>query len=224
LSGLKWGETVLLGFTAYRYKRRAVPVRCGPPPFDRPLSWLTLQPQTKGATIKGLGCELETQLALIERTVVEVTVTTASVPGPPAQPVQYVVAAGPQYKNGLGTAALVCGIVGLVFALIPIIGIFFGLILGILAIVFGAIGISRVNRNVANNRGSAVAGLVIGIIAFVLAIIAWTVIYAAADSLNNSLDHLDSVNANSTAFQHAQNIVDNKEHTLISRGEFIGNW
>jgi uncharacterized membrane protein YvlD (DUF360 family) len=156
---------------------------------------------------------------------VEVTVTAASVPGSPVSPAQPVyVVGGTQFKNGMGTAALVCGIIGLVFAIIPIVGMFLGLPLGILAVVFGAVGISRVRRNVANNGGSAVAGLITGILAVVLAIIAWTLIYAAANSVNDNLNHLDSASASSTRFQHDQKIVDQQEHTLISRAEFIGNW
>ena len=61
--------------------------------------------------------------------------------------------------KGMSVAALVCGIVGLFFG---------GLILGPLAIVFGAIGMRR------DGRGMAIAGLVCGIVAtlFSLLIIA----------------------------------------------------
>ncbi|MDC3032165.1 DUF4190 domain-containing protein [Bacteroidota bacterium] len=52
--------------------------------------------------------------------------------------------------KGMSVAALVCGIVGLFFG---------GLILGPLAIVFGAIGMKR------DGRGMAIAGLVCGIVA-----------------------------------------------------------
>ena len=52
--------------------------------------------------------------------------------------------------KGMGVAALVCGIVGLFFG---------GLILGPLAIIFGAIGMKR------DGRGMAIAGLVCGIVA-----------------------------------------------------------
>ena len=50
----------------------------------------------------------------------------------------------------MSVAALVCGIVGLFFG---------GLILGPLAIIFGAIGMKR------DGRGMAIAGLVCGIVA-----------------------------------------------------------
>ena len=53
----------------------------------------------------------------------------------------------PAPRNGMGTAALVLGIVGLVLAL-PIIG----LLPGIVAIVLGIIGVRRANRGEATNR------------------------------------------------------------------------
>lgn len=71
--------------------------------------------------------------------------------------------AAPQPQNGLGTAALVLGIIGaaLFFAIWP------PVILGVLAIVFGAVGLGRVKRGAATNRGVAMAGLVLGIVAVV---------------------------------------------------------
>jgi hypothetical protein len=110
------------------------------------------------------------------------------------------------------------------FGIIPIVGIFLGLPLGVLAVVFGAIGITRVRRNLANNKGSAIAGLITGILAVVLAILSYAVIYAAVSSVNDSLNNLDSVNATSTAFPHDQKIADHREHILIDRAAFIGNW
>jgi hypothetical protein len=55
-------------------------------------------------------------------------------------------------SNGQATAALVLGIVGM---LVPL--------LGVLAIIFGAIGMSRANQG-APGKGLAIAGLVLGIL------------------------------------------------------------
>lgn len=73
------------------------------------------------------------------------------------------------YRNGMGTAALVVGVVALVLAALLI---FFPIafILGILAVIFGALGIRRADRDEANNKGHAIAGLVCGAVAFVLAV------------------------------------------------------
>lgn len=73
--------------------------------------------------------------------------------------------AAPQHslRNGLGTAALVCGIT----SLIPGAFLYVGFVLGILAIVFGAIGRGRVRRGEANNPKMAIAGLILGILGLV---------------------------------------------------------
>ena len=52
--------------------------------------------------------------------------------------------------NGLATASMVCGIIGLLV---------FGIILGPLAIIFGAIGMSKEPK-----RNQAITGLVLGVI------------------------------------------------------------
>ena len=69
--------------------------------------------------------------------------------------------AGPQ-RNGLGTAALVLGV--LQFLCLPIVGT-------ILAIVFGKIGMNRARRGEASNGGVASAGFALGIIGLVLAVV-----------------------------------------------------
>lgn len=69
-------------------------------------------------------------------------------------------------RNGMGTASLVLGIFSLLI---------FGFILGLLAIIFGSIGIGRANRGEATNKGAAIAGMVLGIIGFV----AWIFITSA---------------------------------------------
>jgi Domain of unknown function (DUF4190) len=64
-------------------------------------------------------------------------------------------------SNGLAVASLVCGIIGLLI---------FGVVLGPLAVVFGAIGLSRANQG-ASGKGMAIAGLVLGAVATILAIV-----------------------------------------------------
>jgi uncharacterized membrane protein len=59
----------------------------------------------------------------------------------------------------MGVASLVLGIIGLLFA---------GVILGVLAIIFGNIGMNRAKRGEATNGGMAKAGLILGIIGVVL--------------------------------------------------------
>ena len=94
--------------------------------------------------------------------------TPAPYPGGAYQP-------APQ-ENGLGTAALILGIVGLVC--VPIVP-------SVLAIVFGRMGMTKADQGLANNKSSAQWGFwlgVVGLILTVLGLIAWVVIIAAAAS------------------------------------------
>jgi len=90
--------------------------------------------------------------------------TIPPTPGQPAQVVYHVTQ--PVMSNGLATAALVCGIVGLVLFWT----VWVGLILGILAIVFGAVGRSRAALG-APNKSQATAGLWLGVAAVVVSIL-----------------------------------------------------
>ncbi len=81
-------------------------------------------------------------------------------PPPPSYPAGAAPAAMPQ--NGLGLTALIMGI--LQFVCLGPIG-------SILAIVFGILGRNKAKKGLANNKGVATAGLVLGIVGLVLSII-----------------------------------------------------
>lgn len=57
-------------------------------------------------------------------------------------------------RNGLGTAALVLGIIGVLCGLVPLLFWAAG-VLAVLALVFGFVGIGRARRGQATNRGAA---------------------------------------------------------------------
>ncbi|MFI0814047.1 DUF4190 domain-containing protein [Streptomyces sp. NPDC021098] len=89
-------------------------------------------------------------------------------------------------NNGTGTAALVLGIIGLVFFASVVLAI----ILGVLAIIFGFLGRAKAARGEANNGGSALAGLILGAAAVVAGVVMIFVYVAAAndDSADGSTD------------------------------------
>ncbi|MET7755421.1 DUF4190 domain-containing protein [Streptomyces sp. NPDC005389] len=63
-------------------------------------------------------------------------------------------------SNGMGTASMVLGIIAVAgFCLYGL-----GVILGVLALIFGIIGIKKCGRGEATNRGMAIAGIVLGAI------------------------------------------------------------
>ena len=70
--------------------------------------------------------------------------------------------------SGLAIASLVLGVIG-IFA--------FGIILGPLAIIFGAIGISQASRKRRRGVSMAIAGLVLGIIDIIIAIFAIALLF-----------------------------------------------
>ena len=72
--------------------------------------------------------------------------------------------ASPSPKNGIGIAAMVVGIVALLLCWIP----FLGLLLAIVALVLGIVGIRKVSRGEATNKGMAIAGVVTGALALLL--------------------------------------------------------
>lgn len=67
-------------------------------------------------------------------------------------------------RNDAGVAALVLGLLGLVLALL-VLPAPLGALLGLLAVIFGVVGISRASRGEATNRGQAITGLITGILA-----------------------------------------------------------
>ncbi|MEC3977627.1 DUF4190 domain-containing protein [Amycolatopsis sp. H20-H5] len=89
--------------------------------------------------------------------------TAPPFPAAPEQPV-----APP--KNGLGTAGFVLGLIGLLISFIPVIGVV-GYPLVIIGLILSIVGLLRVNKRVANNKGLAIAGIVLsalGLIACIL--------------------------------------------------------
>ena len=93
-----------------------------------------------------------------------------SLPPPPPSfnaPPDYPAGAGdgqfrPVGTNGKATASLVCGIVGLAF---------FGIILGIVAIVLGSMAKKEIAQTGQGGRGQATAGVVLGVVDIVLGVI-----------------------------------------------------
>jgi hypothetical protein len=99
-------------------------------------------------------------------------------------------------SNGLGITALVLGVLAILLAFVPILG-FASYPLAILGIVFGVVGLRRVSRRVATNRGVALAGLITSVIGFVLVIIS-TVLYVGAinagvQGVNDSLNAVHNI-------------------------------
>jgi heme/copper-type cytochrome/quinol oxidase subunit 2 len=91
-------------------------------------------------------------------------------------------------KNGLGIAALVIAILGLVFCW-TVIG---GVVLGVVAVIIGIVGRGRAKRGQATNGGVAIAGAVLGLLAVIVSL-AFIPIWMGAFSEFGGTDYLDCV-------------------------------
>jgi Domain of unknown function (DUF4190) len=91
----------------------------------------------------------------------------------------------PAPRNGIGTAALVLGVIGFLLAIIVL-----GGLLGIVAIILGIVGLSRVRRGEATNRGSAIAGIVLGALAVLLA---GVLVVAGATFISDNKEEFDDL-------------------------------
>jgi hypothetical protein len=110
---------------------------------------------------------------------------------PPMLPTQ-------QPRNGLGTAALVLGVVGTVFGFIFFMFWLSGP-LGVLALIFGIVGLGRVRKGQASNKGVATAGIILGGVATVLAVIGLVVTVFMVKDVAKSLEEDKPVKASPTA-------------------------
>jgi hypothetical protein len=96
-----------------------------------------------------------------------------------------------QQSNGLAVTGLVLGIIGVLFGFIPFIGVFMAILLGVLAAIFGGVGLSRSKLPARGGRGMAIAGLVLGIIAIGLGFAQGFVIGEAANQLDQDLQEFE---------------------------------
>ena len=71
--------------------------------------------------------------------------------------------------NPMAVSALVLGIIGVLVSWIPCVGWFLGLLLGVLAVIFGFVGKGRAAEG-APYGGAAIAGLACGVLALVIAV------------------------------------------------------
>ncbi|MGD9989215.1 DUF4190 domain-containing protein [Pseudonocardia sp.] len=90
-------------------------------------------------------------------------------------------------QNGLGTAGFVLGLVGLVFSFIPVIGII-AWPLVIVGLVLSIIGFTRTRSGRADNRGLAIAGIVLSVAGLLMCILYAAVFTAAAGAASTAAD------------------------------------
>ncbi|MGW3994135.1 MmpS family transport accessory protein [Amycolatopsis sp. NPDC004772] len=94
-------------------------------------------------------------------------------PAPPAAPP----------RNGLGTAGFVLGLIGLVLAPIPIVGVI-AWPLAVLGLILAAVGVARVRSGKATNKALSIAGVILSLLALVVSILWLVVIGKVVNDVN----------------------------------------
>lgn len=105
--------------------------------------------------------------------------------GPPPYWAPYGYAAqtlAPQPSNGIGVAGGVCGIIAVVLCWIPFVD-YISVVLGTLAIIFGALGVRHANASGGAGKGMAVTGIVCGIVGLAISLIFLLLIYAVISTV-----------------------------------------
>ena len=130
-----------------------------------------------------------------------------SYPPPPPQPYAgYNAPVGP--RNGLGIAALVVAIIGLVFCW-TVAG---GVILGVAAIILGFVARGRVKRGEATNGGVAIAGIVLGFLAIIVSLVFIPIYIGMFEEVGGS-DYVDCLSKAGSDQQAVQKCADQfREH------------
>ncbi|MEK2477579.1 DUF4190 domain-containing protein [Streptomyces noursei] len=90
-------------------------------------------------------------------------------------------------RNGLGITALILGIIGALSG-IPMVLFWLAGPLGLLSLIFGFVGLSRVKKGQATNKGVAITGTILGGLAMILAIIGIIVTVLA---VNKAVDEIN---------------------------------
>ena len=91
----------------------------------------------------------------------------------------------PPQGNGLAVAALVLGILGVILAFIPLLGVVAGVLFGLPAVICGGLGLSKAKQPGRGGKGMAIAGLVLGVIAIILGILQATLWGAAVNTVTD---------------------------------------
>lgn len=96
----------------------------------------------------------------------------------------------PPPKNGFGVVALILGLIGLLFSIMPITG-FVAVILGITGLILGLVGVGRIRSRRATNLKTTIVGVTASVAAVAVGIWGVTIFFGAVDQLGKDLSSLD---------------------------------
>ncbi|MBB5790742.1 DUF4190 domain-containing protein [Jiangella mangrovi] len=93
----------------------------------------------------------------------------------------------PAPRNGIGLAAIIVGMAGLVFGLVPLTG-FIAIILGLTGLALGLAALGRVRRRQATNKWTTRIAVLVSAGAMALGIWGMTIVFGAVEDLDEGLD------------------------------------
>ena len=133
---------------------------------------------------------------------------------PPAPPQPYAGYTPPPTgpRNGLGVAALVIAIVALLSSF-SVVG---GIILGIVAVIIGFAGRSRVKRGEANNGGVALAGIILGFLAIIVGL-AFIAVWVGVFKEVGATDYIDCLQKAGQDQQQVQQCADEFKQSVENK-------
>ncbi|TDZ77876.1 DUF4190 domain-containing protein [Mycobacteroides salmoniphilum] len=116
-------------------------------------------------------------------------------PGMPVPP--------PAPKNGFGVGALVVGIIAILLSCT----VFGGFLGGFVAVVLGILGVRRVKRAEANNRGVAISGIALGSLAILLStlILVFTLVFMKSAGLTDFITCISDAKSDQAKATQCQN-------------------
>ena len=117
---------------------------------------------------------------------------------PPAPPTPEAVG---QRGGGFAVAALVLGIVGVVFGFIPLLFVI-AFPCGLLAVIFGVLAWRSANKPGGSRKGMAIAGTILGVVALALGVIGAVIVDDAVTDLDRDLDRIERDLGDSGGVQH----------------------
>ncbi len=103
-------------------------------------------------------------------------------------------------RNGLGTAALVLGLLAALLCWIPVVG----LVLALVTVGLATTALRRVGRRQATNRGAAVTGLVLGVLALVVSVLLTAALVYFRDDVRTYYDCVKGSGGNATVERACQ--------------------
>lgn len=105
--------------------------------------------------------------------------------------------------TGMSVASLVLGIIGILTAVILL-----GGLLGLVAVILGALALGKIKRGEAGGRGMAIGGIVTGVLAMLLTLLLLVTVgsflASNSDEISNLSDCIEQANNNQTELDACQ--------------------